>query len=634
MECNKCHLNYNVEDIKKFTCEHTICKLCFYNTIIKELINNINDITKTYSINCKCNKGILNFNLDEIKNIKIPLNLEENKICLKHEGHKYTMYNKTTKTLLCDKCNENPDFKNDEKIQISELKYKIKEQNEYINYRTYDEFKTYIKEYLSQFIEKCNNYYNEEISKLEALIEKIKNFEINLKKQMEAQIEKETILFNLIDKIYEYNYKNFKIFNDEYDKEEKYGYRFYKNLSKVKFDFGEFGIEHQEEIIPELENIITEFNNHITNKKFKTSIKYPYFELIKKFVQINDIKQESIISCLTENKKNNEIFVGYRDYSINVFHPKNSSYEIAHTLKSHKGEITSLLYIDDYLISGSKDRTLRIWNFNPTDKIYKIAQVIRLDKEIKKINKYIFESYIGFLVSGEENNFRLFLKKENIDEEKNAMEIEKKNEDNGKEEKDDKWGDDDGKDDNGVKTEEIFKIEQVLSDHDNEVCEAIQIANNNDIVSGSKDMTIIVWKDCTNSLQYECSQIISAGNEVEALCLFGNKGFAAAVSGSYEIKLYELNNAEGKYENICSLSVDFCHDRSINQIILLKDNRIASCSYDSTVKILSYNSLTNELREDQELDEQNLSVNGIIETANGKLITGGHGKHLMIYKRN
>ena len=44
--------------------------------------------------------------------------------------------------------------------------------------------------------------------------------------------------------------------------------------------------------------------------------------------------------------------------------------------------------------------------------------------------------------------------------------------------------------------------------------------------------------------------------------------------------------------------------------------------------------LTGELREDQVLEEQNLSVNCIIETGSGKLISGGHGKHLIIYKRN
>ena len=37
---------------------------------------------------------------------------------------------------------------------------------------------------------------------MEYLIEKIKNFEQNLKNQMEKHIQKETILFNLIDKIY------------------------------------------------------------------------------------------------------------------------------------------------------------------------------------------------------------------------------------------------------------------------------------------------------------------------------------------------------------------------------------------------------------------------------------------------
>ena len=625
MECNKCHLIYNKEDTRKFSCNHIICNLCFCNTIIKGLINNIDDMNKIYSINCKCNKGTLSFNLEEIKNVKIPLNSEEKKLCPNHSNLPFTYYDKTTKSPLCDKCIENDEFKDHEKIKISDIKSNIKENISDIEYKTYDEFKKYLNGYLEQFIEKCNEYYQNEITKMEILVEKIKNFEQNLKRQMETKIEKEKIIFDLIDKIYENNYKNLKIFNEEYDKEEKYGYRFYKQLSKIKFNFGEFGTEYQEEIIPEIENILNEFEKNLSNKKFKTSIKYPYFELIKRFTQINDLKQESIISCLSENRNGNEIFVGYRDYSINVLVPKNSSYEISQTLKYHKGEITSLLYLDNYLISGSKDRTIKIWQ-KDADNIYKAKQIIKLENEIKKINKYINESNVGFLATGDESNFRLFLKSEEKNEE-NLMKEEIKNGDCG-------LVSGEEKDENNIITEEIFKIEQVLSDHDNEVIEAIQIKNNNDIISGSKDLTIIVWRDFMNSLQYECSQLISAGNEVEALCEFGNKGFAFAIGGTYEIKIYELNFSEGKYENVASLNPEFCHDRMINQLIILKDNRLASCSYDSTVKIISYNSLTKELREDQELDEQNLSVNCIIETGSGKLISGGHGKHLIIYKRN
>ena len=395
MECNKCHLIYNKEDTRKFSCNHIICNLCFCNTIIKELINNIDDMNKIYSINCKCNKGTLSFNLEEIKNVKIPLNSEEKKICPNHSNLLFSYYDKTIKAPLCDKCIENEEFKDHEKIKISDIKSNIKENLSDIEYKTYDEFKKYLNDYLEQFIEKCNEYYQSEITKLEILVEKIKNFEQNLKRQMETKIEKEKILFNLIDKIYENNYKNLQIFNEEYDKEEKHGYHFYKQLSKIKFNFGEFGTEYQEEIIPEIENILNEFEKNLSNKKFKTNIKYPYFELIKRFTQINDLKQESIISCLSENRNSNEIFVGYRDYSINVLVPKNSSYEISQTMKYHKGEITSLLYLDNYLISGSKDRTIKIWQ-KDTDNIYKAKQIIKLENEIKKINKYINESNVGF----------------------------------------------------------------------------------------------------------------------------------------------------------------------------------------------------------------------------------------------
>ena len=632
MECYRCHLIFKKEDTKIFTCNHIICNLCFCNSIIKELINNITDIYKTYSIECKCKKGTLPFNLDNIKKIIIPLNSEESRTCPFHSNQLFTHYDKTIKTLLCDKCLENDEFKNHEKLKISDLKSIIKEKISDLEYKTYSDFKIYIKNYLNKFIQNCKEYYQKELGKIEILVEKLKKYEQDLKKQMESTIEKESILFDLIDKIYDNHYHYLKIFNENFNKEEKYGYRFYKQLSKIKFNFGEFGIEYQEEIIPEIENMINDFDKNLSNKTFKTSIKYPYFELIKRFTQINDIKQESIISCLAENRKSNEIFVGYRDYIINVLRPKNIGYEIAQTLKSHKGEITTLLYFDDYLISGSKDRTIRIWK-QDFDNNYKIKQIITLEKEINKINKYTNKLHIGFLATGEESNFRLFLKNdEKLEEEKEG----KKEEPQMEEEKEGEDGLETGNEnlEKKLNLKKIFKVEQVLSDHDNEVREAIQIKGNNDIVSGSKDMTIIIWKDFMNSLQYELSQLISAGNEVEDLCQFGNKGFAYAVNGSYEIKIYELNFIDGKYENIATLSQDFCHDRMINQIILLKDNRLASCSYDSTVKILSYNSLTKELREDQELDEQNLPVNAIIETGNGKLITGGHGKHLMIYKRN
>ena len=599
MECNKCHLIYKKEDTRTYTCNHNICNFCFCDTIIKELINSIDNIDKLYSINCKCNKGSLSFNLEEIKKIVFPTIPEENMYCSIHKEELFTHYDKTIKKLLCKKCLEREEYKDHEKTKISELKLTIKERNADIKYKTYDEFKKYLAEYLKQFIKNCNEYYQEEIKKMEIFIEKIKNFEQNLKSQMESIIQKESILFNLIDKIYEKNYNNLKIFTED---KNILGYRFYKLLSKVKFDFGEFATEYEEEIIPEIENMLNEFDKNVLNKKYKVNIKYPYFELIKQFSQINDIKQESIISCITENKNNNEIFIGFRDYSINVLHPKNIGYEIGQTLKSHKGEITSLLYIDNYLISGSKDQTIKIWT-KDNENNYIIKQVIKLNKEIKRLNKYINDNHIGFLVTSEENNFRLYLKKVNEEENKET-------------------------------NEDIFKIEQVLSDHDNEVNEAIQIKSNNDIISGSKDMTIIIWKDFSNLLQYECNQIISAGNEVTSLCRFGNKGFAFALNGSYDIKIYDFNFSDGKYENIGQLSPDFCHSRVINQIILLKDNRLCSCSYDSTVKIISYNELTKEMREDQELDEQNLSVNAIIETGNGKLISGGHGKHLMIYKRN
>ena len=633
MECNKCHFIYKEEDTKKFSCNHIICKTCFYNIIIKDLINSINNSVKSYSIICKCNKGTLIFDLEELKNAELPSNFEEIKTCSLHNNESFQFYDKNNKILLCTKCNENPEYKTHEKIKIDDLKEKIKEKASEIKYTTYEQMQNYMKSYFEKFVQNSKEYYEEEIAKMEFLIEKIKSMEKDIKEQMEKQIEKEKILFDLIDILYKKNYENLKILNDgeSDDNKSRYGYRFYKQLSKVKFNFGEFDTEHQEEIIPEIDKIIKDIDENLSKKKFRINIKYPYFELIKSFSKINDYKQGSIISCIAANRITNEISVGYRDYSIDIFRPQGSNYESSQKITDHKGEVSTLLYINNYLISGSKDKTIRIWESqSDSNNSYILKQTISFEKEIKKLNIYIKESQIGFLVTGDESSFRLFLKKS--DDAINKMEVEEKDK---KEEADlpnDKEKEKE-KEKEEKASEEIFEVKQVLNEHDNEVNEAIQIKSNNDIISGSKDMTVIVWKDNNDSLGYESGQIISAGNEVQSVCPFGNKGFAFAINGSYEIKIYEFSNDEIQYENICVLNEAFCHSKPINQIILLKDNRLASCSYDSYIKIISFNSLTKELREDQELEDEN-SVNSIAETGNGKLIAGGHYKHLIVYKRS
>ena len=429
MECTKCHLIYKEEDTKKFTCDHIICKTCFYNVIIKDLINNINNNNQSYSINCKCNKGTITFIFDELKNIKLPSNFEETKTCAIHDNNIFLFYDKVDKKLLCNKCNENPKNKDHEKIKIDDLKINIKNKTSDIPYKTYEEFQKYIKKYFGNFIENSKKYYQEEISKMEKYIEKIKQMEKDIKKQMEEQIEKEKVLFNLIDILYKKNYDNLKILNNN-SESNKYGYRFYKQLSKVKFDFGEFGTEHQEEIIPEIDRIIKDFDENISKKRFKTNIKYPYFELIKSFSQINDYKQDAIISCIAANNKNNEFSVGYRDYSIKIFQSQGSNYESYQTLNKHRGEISSLLYVDNYLVSGSKDKTLKIWEQDiNNNNFYKLKQIIKIsDKEIKKLNIYVNEPNIGFLVTSEESSFRLFLKKSENDKKEKKEEEEKKEE--------------------------------------------------------------------------------------------------------------------------------------------------------------------------------------------------------------
>ena len=58
--------------------------------------------------------------------------------------------------------------------------------------------------------------------------------------------------------------------------------------------------------------------------------------------------------------------------------------------------------------------------------------------------------------------------------------------------------------------------------------------------------------------------------------------------------MYGFNEGLNVYEEKLKVSREICHNKLINQMIYLKDNRIASCSFDKTIRIFRFNETVNE----------------------------------------
>ena len=88
-----------------------------------------------------------------------------------------------------------------------------------------------------------------------------------------------------------------------------------------------------------------------------------------------------VLSCCYNPSGNKEIFSGGEDLIIVVWTTKKEkdlqNYEKTFVLKGHKQRISALVYADDYdyLISGSDDKTLRIWEIKNSQDIHCIKEI-------------------------------------------------------------------------------------------------------------------------------------------------------------------------------------------------------------------------------------------------------------------
>ena len=106
-----------------------------------------------------------------------------------------------------------------------------------------------------------------------------------------------------------------------------------------------------------------------------------------KCVKTLEFHTKCVLTCCYNPIGGQEIFSGGEDCLICIWTTTKKelkNYEKRMVLKGHKKKISSLTYADDYeyLISGSDDKTIRIWEMKNLDDIQCIKEIIDLLSEI------------------------------------------------------------------------------------------------------------------------------------------------------------------------------------------------------------------------------------------------------------
>ena len=585
-ECFKCKNFLPENQLQIFSCNHSLCICCIIKFILKELINNLpDDLNNLIKIKCKCNEGEFFINFYKLNEIQIFNNFSfSQKICLNHNKI-ISDFCKNDKILLCEECKIDHLKLQHELINIENFYENLRKKLLNIKFKTFEEFSNNLNLFEEYFLKEINIKFNNEINKCNELINKINLIKEKITEQKNNQINKEKILFNLIKKYYYKFYSDINNLNSF----KLNDYFFLNQLNKIKFDIENFNIKKSEILIPELEKISLNLEEISNTKKFIFQCVYPNFFPIQFFHKSQEIYSnfKYKISCVTSISFNNSIAASSIENIIKIFIQNSSFYEFHKNLEGHKEKINSLCSIENYLISCSNDKTVRIWDI----KNYTCFQIIEeYLEEINKVIPFYDNNLKGFFNIGNETCIYFYIQNESSN----------------------------------------FKIKNYLDDGHEDKINDIALLDNNDLVSGGEDCILTFWK-YNNNGNYVCLNGIGTIYSVSTVCKIKDKVLVGL--NNYTLNLYGFNENLNVYEEKLKVSREICHNKLINQMIYLKDNRIASCSFDKTIRIFRFNETVNEIICDQINCEHNSVVFGLAEMKNGKLISVGNDKNIIFYKR-
>ena len=443
----------------------------------------------------------------------------------------------------------------------------------------------------NQFVEKFNGIitsYEEELGyeisstlkQIDEIVEKL----CNIKEAYSKIIERKYSYCNKLLKIIKLFYANYYLdYENILNISDVYTLQYIKNVN-YEFDKLEFTREKSEKSLEQiLTNIKAEINKiELKKDNYYANYKFVFKEISRKFnamqkllghrQMINSIIQlhdgrlltgssdykmkfweeqgGQFIDTLTISELTGDILCLYelKDYRIistiktsgamKVWNKKNDeeTYELVTTLSEHKNAVTSILqFHDEKLITGSKDKTIRIWDINENS--FRCTQIIEEHKEgVYSLCDLLVG--IRFASGSEDKTIRI-------------------------------WEESQG----------LFKQVKMLTDHKSRVRALVQTDDGFLITGGDKVIIIYKLKDNNNFLKMNVIKDAHTSSITRLIKL--SDGKIVSASRDTTIRIWAIYK---KGELVLS-EILREHTHSVYDIVELKDGRLASVGGDNQVVI-------------------------------------------------
>ena len=612
--CFVCNRNIFESNARILTCSHSICYSCLSRLLLLDELSGIEN-KNTISIPCLCHNGNLIISYKEFNNLlensfkKSERNLEDiNVNCSLHRNITAIQYCKTCKIEICFRCTDEKRHEKHNIINLDEYFRSRKIGRPNFIYDKYEDLENEINNIKETFKDFAFKEHNKKLNIIENLVEKI----TNLKEKY--LIDYQTTL-DCINKMFDTLLDIYKIYYSDLNKNEIKSVKRYKILKKIKKDFK--GIEFIPEDITSLTEIEKNIYNFNNNKHLNYKFNFIHFNLKNTDTLIGH--KDAILSlCQIDS---GFICSGSRDQTIRIWDILNKEnehrrYQCKGLLKGHFDYIFTLLNIhNNQLLSGGRDDRLIIWDVNDYHKKevtqpktnvsihFPDGSVIKEDIETGP--ELIPETQYNFLLKKVSNAIEVY-SLGNFD--KNSI----------------LFG---GRDETiKIMDRKLEKINKIFKGHENTVFSVIKF-NEKFICSGSADKKIKIWD--VNKIK--CIDTYKGHSDIVNCLVKLNNNDSLFASGSNDkiIKILEFKfNPELKSNKIKLVKNLNGHEDGIVCLIQLKDTRLASGSYDFSIRLWDVKDYTcNQIL----LGHKN-TVFSLCQLKDGRLVSGSADKTIKIWK--